>query len=522
MKSTLKIQSVTIAMGATWPLKFKHIHMKTSIYRYLGALVLLAGSITSCNEFLDINEDPSFPAEATNQLLLPSAQAGASLAFANMLERGPATLVQHYINGRFDNYGFDGSTYNNDWNLHIYSGALKDYQVIIEQGTELEEWQHVGVAKIHTAYIFSLMVDLFGDVPFSEALQSQEGNFNPRVDLGQDIYPELLEMIDEGMGDLDKESTLTLGAEDLFYGGDLSLWKKMANTLKLKMYNQTRLVDEGVSTDQINALLAAGNIISSSDEDFTFQFTTSNAPEGRHPNFQADYAGGNLENNLSSFFIALLEANDDPRIPYYFYKQTGCNLAGVNGGEGSNPGDDDVRALHGIYPVGGRFDDNSCELRAETFGLQGAGIFPMLTYTMVLFMQAEAALELGTTGDPRELLEAAINAAMTEIGAFSGVPVDAAEVTNYVNARLAAYDAATDDEGRLAVIMTEKYVSLFGNGIESYNDFRRTGYPQNLNTPVIQNGPFPRRFPIPPVEVTSNINIDVETDLTKSVFWDLN
>ena len=498
------------------------IAMKKTIYTHLVAAILLLGSATSCEDFLDINEDPSFPAEANNALILPAAQAGASLAFANMLERAGATMVQHYINSRFDNYGFDGATYNNDWSFHIYNGTLQDYSVIIQQGTELEEWHHVGVAKIHTAYIYSLLVDLFGDVPFSEALQAQDGNFSPSVDLGQEIYPQLITLINEGLEDLTKEATDDLGAEDLFYGGDIALWRKMANTLKLKMYNQTRKVNEGQSTTEINNLLADGDIILDPEEDFAFRFTTSNAPEGRHPNFQADYAAGSVENNLSSFFIGLLQGNSDPRIPYYFYKQSGCTLGGLNGGEGSSAGDDDVRAIHGVYPIGGKFDDNSCLVHAETLGLQGAGLFPMLTYTMVLFIQAEAALELGTAGDPRTLLSEGINASLAEIQAFSGTSMDANEVTDYVDARLADYDAATDDEGRLEVIMTEKYIALFGNGIESYNDFRRTGYPLNLNTPVIQNGPFPRRFPIPPVEVTANSNIDAETDLTKRVFWDVN
>ena len=251
------------------------IAMKKTIYTYLAVAILLLGSTTSCQNFLDINENPSFPAEANNTLILPAAQAGATLAFANMLERAAATIVQHYINSRFDNYGFDGATYNNDWSFHIYNGTLQDYNVIINQGTESGEWHHVGVAKIHTAYIYSLLVDLFGDVPFSEALQAEGGNFSPKVDLGQDIYPQLIALIDEGLEDLAKEATDDLGPEDLFYGGDLTLWRKMANTLKLKMYNQTRKANEGQSATEISNLLAAGDIISAPEENFTFQFTSS-------------------------------------------------------------------------------------------------------------------------------------------------------------------------------------------------------------------------------------------------------
>ncbi|MDN5205191.1 SusD/RagB family nutrient-binding outer membrane lipoprotein [Fulvivirgaceae bacterium BMA10] len=496
-------------------------------YLYIKAIIIgifaSAFLVTSCDDsdFLDINTDPSFPADATNNLLMPAAQAGTVFGFSAMLERGAGTMVQHYINGRFDNYGFDGSTYNNAWSFDLYNGSLFDFKVIIDQGTALDEWQHVGVAKIYTAYTFSLLVDLFGDIPYSEALQA-DANFNPKADDGQTIYTDLFRLIDEGIADLDKESTRTLGQDDLIYGGNLDNWKKMANTLKLKMYNQIRLVDAGGATTNINTLIGSGNLISASKEDFTFQFTSSNSPDGRHPNFQADWAAGGLENNLASFMINLMNGNNDPRVPYYFYKQTGCNLAGRNGGESGNPGDDNVRAIHGIYPVGGKFDDNSCLVHNETLGLQGAGIFPMITYTMRLFIQSEAALTLGTTGDPRQLLEDAINSALSDVESMSGIAMDADDKTNYVAARMAAYDAAVDDNGRLGVIMMEKYVSQFGNGIESYNDLRRTGFPTNLNTPIVQRGPFPRRFPIPPVEVTANPNIDPLTDLTSRVFWDIN
>lgn len=489
----------------------------------LYIILILFGliNLSACESYLDINTDPTSPASATNIQLLPAAQASASLAFSNMLERAAATLVQHYINFRFDNYGFDGATYNNDWSFHLYNGSLQDYKTIIEQGTASQQWEHVGVSKLHMAYIFSLLVDLFGDVPFSEALQAS-GNFNPKADNGADVYPQLFTMIDEGLADLEKDATVSLGGEDLIYGGDIGLWQKMGNTLKLKLYNQLRKVDENMAKSGIENLLQdESQLINANADDFQFQFNTSNAPEGRHPNFQANYAAGGLENNMSSYFVNLLNTTNDPRVPYYFYKQAGCTLAGTNGGESSSAGDDEDRAIEGIYPVGGKYDDNSCLVHNENMGLRGAGIFPMITNTMVKFIQAEAALTMNTPGDPRELLEEGINSSFLKIEGFSNLPMADTVKENYIEGVLANYDEAETNEERLGVIMMEKYKALYGNGIESYNDLRRTGYPNNLNTPVVQNGPFPRRFPIPPVEVTSNASIDPQTDLTVKVFWDV-
>ncbi|MBR09938.1 MAG: hypothetical protein CMP48_19900 [Rickettsiales bacterium] len=492
--------------------------IKNTSYRYYVAALMMMMSVTSCQEFLDINDDPNFAAQASNVQLMPAAQGSYVLALSSMIERASATMVQHYINGRFDNWGFNGSSYDNQWQT-IYAGALTDFAVIIDQAEANGELHYAGAAKIQKAYIYSVLVDLFGDVPFSEANGSE---INPKVDMGSEIYPQIIALIDEGITDLNGESTVALSSGDLIYGGDVADWIRMANTLKLKMYNQMRLVNSSTASTAIDALLSEGNLISSASENFTFRFTTSNAPEGRHPNFQADWAAGSLENNLSSFMISKMTTSSDPRLRYYFYRQnSGSALLGVNGGEGSTPGDDNVRAIHGIYPVGGAYDDGSFLIHNETLGLQGAGIFPMITYTNRLFIEAEAALMLGTSGDPRALLQAAVNSSFSEVAGFAGVAMDATATSSYMTNVLTAYDAATTDEERLAVIINEKYVAMFGNGIESYNDYRRTGYPTGLNLPVVQNGPYPNKFPIPPVEVTANENIEPTTDLTAKVFWDL-
>jgi len=497
--------------------------MKKYMNKWLLTILIATFFITSCSnsDFLDINTDPNFPAEASENLLLPSAQANALLGISSMLERGAATMVQHYINGRFDNFGFDGSTYNNAWGFHLYGGGLIDFETIIQQGEVNGNWHYVGISKLQKAYIFSIMVDLFGDVPYSEALKA-EVNFDPKVDQGDAIYTSLLALIDEGLADLEKENTLPLTSNDLIYGGDITAWRKMGNTLKLKMYNQMRLVDANMATTNINQLIANGDLIDASSDDFTFKYGTSITPENRHPNYQADYAGSGLENSMSTYMNSLLVANADPRRPYFFYNQNACAFTGRNGGETANPGDDDDRTTFGIYPIGGKFEDGSCLTVGNDSG-NGDGIFPMITNTLRVFIEAEAALTLGTTGDPKVLLEAGINSALNDVVSFSGISMADTLVTNYVDARLAEYDAATTNEERLRVIMMEKYVATYGNGIEAYNDFRRTGYPDNLNVPIQTNGPFPLRFPIPPTETTTNANISTEVqDVTVPVFWDIN
>ena len=185
--------------------------IKNTSYRYYVAALMMMMSVTSCQEFLDINDDPNFAAQASNVQLMPAAQGSYVLALSSMIERASATMVQHYINGRFDNWGFNGSSYDNQWQT-IYAGALTDFAVIIDQAEANGELHYAGAAKIQKAYIYSVLVDLFGDVPFSEANGSE---INPKVDMGSEIYPQIIALIDEGITDLNGESTVALSSGDL-------------------------------------------------------------------------------------------------------------------------------------------------------------------------------------------------------------------------------------------------------------------------------------------------------------------
>ena len=100
--------------------------------------------------------------------------------------------------------------------------------------------------------------------------------------------------------------------------------------------------------------------------------------------------------------------------------------------------------------------------------------------------------------------------------------MDATEVTNYVDTVLALYDAAGSNEDKLAIVIEEFYIASFGNSVEAYNNYRRTGYPV-LGESVITNTEFPRSYFLPSSEINSNDNPAlVQKKLTDQVFWDTN
>ena len=549
-----------------------------NIFTKVLALLVVLFTITSCSEWLDINDNPNAALEASPDQLMAAIQVsmgshvGGRGAAGGSINELPSILVQHYYTLGTTRYSLDGSSLNSVFR-DIYADALRDTELLIaasapDQGN-LPAYS--GIAKIQKAYLYSVLVDLFGDVPYSQASMSLE-NLDPSFDDAQTIYNDLFNVLDEAIAELSQttvEAGITPGA-DLFYGGDRDSWIRFANSLKLKLYNQIRLVDPTTATAGINGILndpANNPIIDDSAFDFQFQYGSSFQPEDRHPLFQNNYINGTAH-YMANYMISEMRAKNDPRLPYYMYRQSlddptgtdvpcdaipcfygyqGNGYIGRDHGDPSGiPNDNGIRTVFGVYPAGGAYDDGTTnDAVDQTFGGQGAGIAPVLTHSIMLFTQAEAALTLGTTGDPRALLAEAIEVQLDKVFDFSNsvvpsAPGSAAMTTarnNYRDAVLADYDAAATNAERLEIIMTEKHFATFGNGMEAYNDYRRTGYPLFINQQTQDGstvtypsnaaslsplGPFPRLMPYANIELQTNANAPDQRLVSEPVFWDNN
>lgn len=487
--------------------------MKNIIYKKAYYPFILLLMLSSCE--LDVNDNPNSPTTATVIELLPHGQVSVIEPFSSLVNAITSSAVQTRVNSRYDNYTVTRTTINDLWNNSLYSGGLKDLEDVITQGTISEQWHYVGIAKLMKAYAFSLMVDLWNDIPYSEAFDPE--NDTPTYDSGSQIYTNLEALIIDALEDLNKTSELSPGSDDVIYGGDLTKWQKMGNTLLLKMYNQTRLVDSGVGS-KIEALIAQGNLIQSGADDFQLIFGSSAAPENRMSLFVVDYVT-RLDNRIANYFNNLLTSNNDPRIPYYLYNQSPGVFIGRDSG---NPNglstfeDQDTRTFHGAYPAGGKYDDGSGGVTTADLGLKGAATYRMMTNAMRIFIEAEAAITLGITASAsvEELFEEGMREAMAKVNDLGvGPGITADQINTYVNTRLTAFNVANDD-GKLELIMMEKYVHLFGNGMEQYNDWRRTGYPNDL-TLVVQTSAVLNRFPYP-----STIDPPTVPNNNEFVFWD--
>src|SRR6185369_13954311 len=268
---------------------------KNHIIYFFTSLIVLVAGVTGCKKFLDVNKNLNDPTAVPVSLLLSNCERNISnnVALGSGLG-GVMSIYTHQTTGRVgaDRYGAGSAGWDG-----LY-GAIANLNVIIKQGTAETRYVYAGIAKILKAYSFSILVDVYGDCPYSQFDQFTDGITQPKYDLGKDIYPKLFALIDEGIADINNPAPNASkpGADDYIYKGNTTNWIKAANTIKLKLYTQVRRVQD-VST-QVKALLATpANLINSQAESFNVPFGPIGATDDRHPaygDYTATQRGGQL------------------------------------------------------------------------------------------------------------------------------------------------------------------------------------------------------------------------------------
>jgi hypothetical protein len=450
-----------------------------------------------------------------------------------------------------------------------YASVLIDVQNLIPIAEENNQFFHIGMAQFFQAYTLITMVDMFGDMPYSEALDPSI--FNPALDDDQSIYNEALNILDSAIANFQNEDRQSFPS-DLYYPGEtgqdkVDAWVRAANTLKLKAYLNMRHVDAAAATSGINEIMSdpVGPIVDPA-QDFTFDYSTNDTnPDSRHPTFQNNYLNGGNDYIGVGFLHMLVNDKDDadPRIRYYIYRQTTqnstnpaewpcinanppthfnpsdpfCQIENGDGYWGQNhlntegiPPDNFLRSVFGIYPVGGEFDNSGGVDVDPELGYQGAGIRPILMSSFTHFMLAEAALTLdGVNLDPQALLNDAVTLSINTVADFGAPRVAALEAGAF--APTAATIQAYLDEVNakysadpLRTIAVEYYLAAFPNGLEAYNLLRRTGYPAREDglqqAQNAQPGDFYRTFLYPASLESRNSNVSTKPSNLVRTFWD--
>ena len=232
------------------------------INKYLSSLaviVALAAVVPGCKKYLDVNQNLNDPTSVPVATLMTAVEQriGATFALGTTLGNGLGVYTHQLMQyGGFNRYGILGPDMDGTWSS-MYTTAT-NLDVLIAQATNEGKYTYSGIAKVLKAYIFSMMVDIWGDLPYTEFDQFKAGIRQPKFDKGSDIYTSVLALLDLGISDLNNAAAqVKPGADDIVYKGNSALWVKAANTIKLKLYTQMRLVKD-VKT-AVQALLSNPN-----------------------------------------------------------------------------------------------------------------------------------------------------------------------------------------------------------------------------------------------------------------------
>ena len=304
-------------------------------------MVMMLFTVSSCDlTELDINKDPNNPAQASLSLLLTNVQLNASDTYADALNNAAMGFMA--VNDSFDGFNMTNSSFNNTWN-YLYNNPLKDLDGILKATAQqrLDDAanpHYEGIAKVLKAYYFSLMVDLWGSVPYTDAFNgdAEEQNLAPAFEDGSSIYPKLITLLDEAVAHFDETSPVTVTG-DVIYGGSAAKWAAAARSLKLRLLLQVSRQDASViptmqaMINAAEATPATDGFITTAADDFVFTFGNLNNPDDRHPMYKDGYAGGEASYNYfgHQFMYEMLvpltpggTVPGDPRTPFYFKRQT--------------------------------------------------------------------------------------------------------------------------------------------------------------------------------------------------------
>ena len=476
----------------------------------------------SCKkQLLDINQNPNSASYSTPQLTMPVSLERAA-RYANTSYVSLGFWIGYYATSSGFAKPVETYTYDitSSFMAAVWDNLYDNLEDIdyVEQSAKTEKLPvYEGIAKVMKAYDFQQLVDVWGKVPYSQALSGAK-ELAPQYDDGQEIYEDLVKKIDTAISlfkspgapvsinsSVDGSKILLFG--DLIQSGNtdgfLTQWIKFSNTLKLKLLVQQSQMQgrDNYIKQNLTGLTASDFLGLGDDALINPGYTTATAQLNPwYGFFYKSYqsSGDNYNSTVASdYAITSYEATSDPRISYFYT---------------IDPSDS-------VYK-GSVFGDPSGTPKASKIGtpsLNATGNAIIFTAAESLFLQAEAAQRGYITGDPQSLYQDAVLASFQYTDKASAYDSYMAQPGDDVQ-----WDLATD---KIKLIITQKWYAM--NGIDvlaAYNDFRRTGFPDApLSTDVNSKGKIPVRLFYPQRETllnTANVlaagNVDV---FSTKIFW---
>lgn len=456
------------------------IQNKIFISVVLSIIILINGC-----ELHETNINPNDVTEVPTKVLLPFNQESLARLMVGTTQVMAGIFMQYYegIENHplpVQKYLVDEALYT-EWNFQdYYNGPMINLRKMIDIAEEEGQENYAGIGKTLMALSLGNVTSLWGDVPYSEALEGSD-NLSPKYDSQQSVYESIQSLLDEAIQDFEtaeSNGSIIPGDDDVIFSGNMIQWKKTAYALKARFYmHLTKRASELAYNPAQEALDAITNAYTSSDDDLIYQYGySSNEISPFYSYTRLNYIIPN-----TSFTMLLFSLSDPRDTLYYSIKYGVANL-------------EDRYYTSQESPV------------------------HMMTYYELKFIEAEARLRLNPS-DPeiQNALNEAVSANMKKV---SNGAIDDITISNYLtNNAVLTGDFDTD----LETIMIQKYIAMYAT-IESWTDFRRTGYPDltpnadgtNAQNP---NGEIPRRLPYCQTERIYNSNIPTPLPNLQDRFW---
>ncbi|REC48058.1 SusD/RagB family nutrient-binding outer membrane lipoprotein [Chryseobacterium pennipullorum] len=456
-------------------------------------------ALSSCQgDLTSLNDDPKHPSILPSENLLATAMYQSSYYMDN-----PSV--------NFNNYRFftqqwaetqypDETQYNlvtrnqprNHFNrMYVYSiNNLRQAKANLKNEVETDEVRanKLATLEIEEIFIWENIVDTYGDVPYSEAFKPNE-ILTPKYDDAKTIYVDLIKRIDAAVASIKPGS----GYSDLVYGGDMTKWKKFANSIKLRLGINLADIDPALAKTTVESAITSG-VISSDAEAYKFKYDGNTFSNPVFDNLVASNRNDFIPSELT---IKTMSTLSDPRMDVWFTKVEGVYKGGVFG------------ELNDPYT---KFSQLSSYFRSATTASN------LLSYAEVAFLKAEAAARnFAAGGTAAELYVTAVTESMREN------QVSTANTATYLAAN--PFNAANWKQS----IGTQAWIAMFNKGFASWNFTRRLDYPILVNPPKSNLSSVPYRMPYPDHEyVLNGANVQAAAakiggdKATTKLFWDKN
>lgn len=431
---------------------------------------LIGITFSSCEDFEGWNVDDKNPSDVPASYLVTSTQRDLFLRMTSTSVNYNIfkLFAQYWTETQYTdevNYDIRGRDIGGNFSLYLYRDVLIDLQDakrLVNEDESLDaqtKSSQLGVLGLMEVYTWHVLVDTYGDIPYSEALKGVE-NIIPVYDNDEDIYADLFTRLDAALSGLSSGKN-AFGSSDLIYGGDASKWMKFGNSLKLRM--ALRIADyDSNQAKTLAAQAVAGGVFTSNSDNFSFPFEAT--PPNTNPIWTSLVQSGRDDFLVADTFVNLINPLNDPRTSVFM-------------------ADNIVPYTGAPYGVGSSYNAFT-HIGDLWYTPDFEGI--LLSYDEVQFLLAEAVERGFITGSAETYYNAAITASIKYWG---GTQLDA---TAYLAQPSVAYSTAGTSWKQK--IGNQKYIALYGRGFEAWSSWRMLDYPNTFTKPAVSEESVPRRY----------------------------